>query len=160
MWKIQNPASNLFFLKKISTHHAAEKALCTKRHFSNRNHSLNKNAKIPKISKILLSYFFKKKSKKKSFFFSRRLPRLGIIFFFWRLRRLFFFFSIGKWKSLGKLKKTIEKNSGRPFEGEGLPENSFFLEKWRYPYTVKFWNVKIFTSWEVKKVFKKIEKNI
>ena len=93
---------------------AAEKALCTKRHFSNGNHSKKNNSKIPKISKILLSYFSKKKSKKNIFFFSSSAPAASRHhFFFRRLRRLFFFFFfvIGKWKSLGKVKTEFKKKS-------------------------------------------------
>ena len=55
--KISNPASKNFFSKNFQPTNAAEKALCTKRHFSNENHSKLKNAKNPKISKFLLSYF-------------------------------------------------------------------------------------------------------
>ena len=77
-----------FFLKKFQPANAAEKALCTLRHFSNRNHS-KKNAKIPKISKILLSYFSKKKIEKKKYIFFPAAPRRHFIFR--RLRRLFFF---------------------------------------------------------------------
>ena len=56
-----------------------------------------KNAKIPKISKNLLSYFSKKKRKQKNRFFFSSAPAVPrhLCFFFRRLRRLFFF-SIGK----------------------------------------------------------------
>ena len=53
-----------------------------------------KNAKIPKISKNVLSYFSKKKIEKKNGKknISRRLRRLGIFFFFGACGASFFFF--------------------------------------------------------------------
>ena len=111
MWKISNLKSNLFFSKKFQPTNAAEKALCTKRHFSNGNHSKKKISKIPKISKILLSCFSKKKIEKKIL---KKIPSAPAAprrhFIFRRLRRLLLF-SIGKWFSLGKgEKKNWKKN--------------------------------------------------
>ena len=86
---------HIFFLKNFSTHQCAERALCTKMHFSNGTIVNKKKAKNPKISKILLSYCSKKiiekiKIKKIYFFSAPAAPRHFI--FFRRLQRLFFFF--------------------------------------------------------------------
>ena len=92
-FQIWNPI--FFFSKKFQPTNAAEKALCTKRHFSNGNHSKKYISKIPKISKILPSYFSKKKIEKKIIikyiFFPRRLRRLDVILFFGACGASFFF---------------------------------------------------------------------
>ena len=56
--------NHFFFSKKIQPTNAAEKALCTKRHFSNRNHSIKKNPqKFPKFQNFA-KLFSEKKQKK------------------------------------------------------------------------------------------------
>ena len=105
-FRIRHPI--YFFSKNFQPTHAAEKALCTKRHFSHRNHSfMKKNAEIPKISKILLSNFFEKKVEKKIekkiiFFFSAPAAPRHHFFFPAPAAPLFFFFLTGKPISLGK----------------------------------------------------------
>ena len=47
--KFQTRHPIFFFSKKFQPTNAAEKALCTKRHFSNGNHSKKKPQKIPKF---------------------------------------------------------------------------------------------------------------
>ena len=97
MWKFSNPKTNFFFSKIFQPTNAAEKALCTKRHFSNGNHSKKKKFKIPKISKILLRYFPKKKieekinNKKKIYFLSLAPAAPQHHFFFGACGASFFF---------------------------------------------------------------------
>ena len=88
-FRIRHPI--IFFSNFFQPINAAEKALCTKIHFSNGNHSIKKNAKIPKISKILLSYFLKKKIEKK---IGKNKKKIGNFFFFGACGASFF--SIGK----------------------------------------------------------------
>ena len=92
--------------KNFQPANAAEKSLCTKRHFSNGNHGKKtKPQKIPKFPKFCKVIFQKKKKNriKKYIFFSSAPAAPRHHFFFRRLRRLFFFFSTGKQISLGKV---------------------------------------------------------
>ena len=62
-FRIRHP--NIFFSKNIQPTNAAEKALCTKRHFSNGNHSKNKNPKKSQNFQNFAKLFFKKKKVEK-----------------------------------------------------------------------------------------------
>ena len=121
MWKISNPASNFFFSKTLQPTKAAEKSLCTKRHFSNGNHTKQKNHKnSPNFQNFqnFAKLIFEKKNNRKKFIFFFSAPAATRHFFFPGACGASFFFFNRKMKSLVKMKK---KNrfffSGGSFEG-------------------------------------------
>ena len=85
-----------FFQKKFNPPMRPKRHFALKGTFPTETIVKNNDPKIPKISKILLSYFSKKKIEKKTkqkiVFFSSAPAAPRHHFFFRRLRRLFFFF--------------------------------------------------------------------